>query len=79
MQVGLDDDLGGAVRETQAVEPELLDVAGPFADLPNAVGPQTRLAAISHVSWMSGATTVGSLSVTSTPPPSIVAGTAVAA
>jgi L-cysteine/cystine lyase len=28
---------------------------GPFADLPNAVGPQTRLVAVSHVSWMTGA------------------------
>jgi L-cysteine/cystine lyase len=41
----------GALRERRGVSVRVV----PFAELPGAVGPRTRLIACSHVSWMTGA------------------------
>jgi L-cysteine/cystine lyase len=52
----------GALRERRGVDVRVV----PFAELPAAVGPRTRLVACSHVSWMTGAV-VDAVALAATP------------
>ena len=59
----------GALRERRGVDVRVV----PFAELPEAVGPRTRLVACSHVSWKTGAV-VDAAALAATPAPVLLDG-----